>query len=366
MFVLNELTRNLPSHVPFVGPETLERERSAPFVSRLGANESVFGPSQKAIEAMQREAVKVWRYGDPENHDLRQALAKHLGVKDAEIIIGEGIDGLLGYLTRMIVRPGTKVVTSLGAYPTFSYHVTGYGGELINVPYRDNYEDIEALLEAADHHQASLVYLANPDNPMGTFHQASVISDAIQRVPETCLLIIDEAYFECVPDQNVPPLNPDDQRVIRMRTFSKTYGMAGARVGYAIAHRDLVAAFNRVRNHFGMCRISQEGALAALDDQDHISRTQMRIAESKNIIMKIAESNDLDTIDSAANFVAINCGRDGEFAQRVLQSLSRQGVFVRMPFVAPLNQCIRVTVGPKSDMLVLDQALPKALCDARA
>ena len=365
MFALNDLVKSLPGGVPFVGPEELERERDSPFISRIGANENVFGPSNKAIKAMQLEASRVWRYGDPENHDLRHALARHLGVDADQVIVGEGIDGLLGYLARMTVGPNINVVTSLGAYPTFSYHVIGYGGHLMTVPYRDDHEDVDALIETAHRHDAALIYLANPDNPMGTFHDASVISKAINSVPENCLLALDEAYLECAPPNTALPLDPEDQRVIRLRTFSKAYGMAGARVGYAIAHRELIAAFNRVRNHFGIGRISQAGALAALADQTYVKETVVKIAAARKRISEIAHANGLTSIKSAANFVAIDCGHDGEFAQKVLASLVNQGVFVRMPFVIPQNRCIRITAGTVSDMLNFERALPKALQEAR-
>ncbi|PIV74861.1 MAG: histidinol-phosphate aminotransferase, partial [Rhodobacteraceae bacterium CG17_big_fil_post_rev_8_21_14_2_50_65_11] len=140
------LVQVLPAAVPFVGPETQERERGAAFRARLGANESVFGPSPHAIEAMAEAAREAWKYGDAQSHDLRAALAAHHGVKMENIIVGEGIDGLLGYLVRMLVAPGDPVVTSDGAYPTFNYHVAGFGGSLHKVPYSGDHEDPLALI----------------------------------------------------------------------------------------------------------------------------------------------------------------------------------------------------------------------------
>ena len=256
---LTELASGLPSAVPFVGPEAQERDRGEYFRARIGANENVFGPSPRALEAMRAAAAGVWMYGDPENHDLKLALARHHGVSPDNIVIGEGIDGLLGYLVRLMVEPGVKVVTSHGAYPTFNYHVVGYGGELIMVPYVDDHEDPKSLAVKACEVGASLVYLANPDNPMGTWVTASEIRTLVDSLPGGCLLVLDEAYIDCAPGDAVLPIDVDDERIIRMRTFSKVHGMAGARVGYAIGQRDLVKAFDKVRNHFGMCRISQAG-----------------------------------------------------------------------------------------------------------
>ncbi len=168
---LTPLAASLPATVPFVGPETQERAMGRAFVARIGANESVFGPSPRAVAAMVAAAPEVWRYADPELFELKAALAAHHRVAPANIAVGEGIDGLLGNLVRLLVAPGTPVVTSAGAYPTFAYHVAGFGGALQAVPYRDDAEDPEALLLAARKAAAPLVYLANPDNPMGSWHR---------------------------------------------------------------------------------------------------------------------------------------------------------------------------------------------------
>ncbi len=360
------LARSLPATVPFVGPETQERDRGAPFVARLGANESVFGPSPRAIEAMQRAASEIWMYGDPENHDLRHALAYHHAVSVKNIVVGEGIDGLLGYLVRLLVEPGDAVVTSDGAYPTFNYHVAGFGGVLHKVPYAKDQEDPVALFAKAAEVDAKLVYLANPDNPMGSWHAGYDIVTALDGLPDGCLLVLDEAYVECAPEGTAAAVAADDPRVIRMRTFSKGYGMAGARVGYAIAAPGLIAAFNKVRNHFGMNRAAQAGALAALQDDTWLSDVQGRIAEARDRISAIARDNGLDPLPSATNFVAIDCGRDGVFAKAVLNALVAQGIFVRMPFAAPQNRCIRVSCGAAADLDAFAAALPGALAAARA
>ncbi len=358
------LVDRLPATVPFVGPEAQERSRGRGFLARIGANESVFGPSPKALEAMSDAARDCWMYGDPENHDLRYALAKRHGVEMENIVVGEGIDGLLGYLVRMLVEPGTKVVTSLGAYPTFNYHVAGFGGELVAVPYRDDHEDLEALLAKADEVGAKIVYVSNPDNPMGTFHPASAINAAIEQVPPDCLMVLDEAYIDCAPERG-QSIDISNRSVIRMRTFSKVHGMAGARVGYAIGQARLINAFNRIRNHFGMCRISQAGALASLEDDRHLLDVTRRIAHARDRIQSIAETNGLYAIPSAANFVAIDCGRDGPFARRVLEGLIARDVFVRMPFVAPQDRCIRVSAGTDRDLDIFEEALAAVLKEIR-
>ena len=360
------LVASLPSTVPFVGPEVQERARGGAFIARIGANENVFGPSPKAIEAMRNADPGIWMYADPTNHDLIGGLAAHHGVPPENIMVGEGIDGMLGYLCRMLLEPGDAVVTSDGAYPTFNFHVAGYGGVLHKVPYKGDHEDPEALFAKAAEVDAKLVYLANPDNPMGTCHSGAEIVKAMDKLPDGTLFILDEAYIEFAPEGVAAPIEIDDPRVIRMRTFSKAYGMAGARVGYALGAAPLITAFNKIRNHFGMNRSAQIGALAALGDQDWLEETVLRIAVARTQIDRIAQENGLSTVPSVTNFVAIDCGQDGDFARKVLANLIEEGIFVRMPFVAPQDRCIRVSCGLPEDLAALEAALPAALEKARS
>jgi histidinol-phosphate aminotransferase len=362
-FNFTPLAQSLPATVPFVGPETQERAQGAPFDARLGANENGFGPSPRAIKAM--ADTEAWMYADPEHFDLKAALADFHGVAPRNIMIGEGIDGLLGYLVRLFVTSGDHVVTSAGAYPTFNYHVAGFGGTLHTVPYLGDHEDPAALFAKARQTGAKLVYLANPDNPMGSHHSGAELLAALDDLPDGCLLICDEAYVECAPQGTALPVAADDPRVIRMRTFSKAYGLAGARVGYAIAHPDLIAAFHKVRNHFGMNRAALAGAHAALGDQDWLTQTRRNIDQARQQIAQIASDHGLSALPSATNFVAVDCGRDAAFAKSVLDHLIAQRLFVRMPFSAPQNRCIRISCGPSHDLDRFAQALPIALAAAR-
>lgn len=355
---------SLPSTVPFVGPETQERAQGFPFRARLGANESLFGPSPRAIAAMRAAVEEVWKYADPENHDLKQALAAHHQVTPAHLAIGGGIDGLLGLICRLTLGPGNTVVTSLGAYPTFNFHVAGFGGQLMRVPYVADREDPASLLDMAQQTGAKLIYLANPDNPMGSWHKGHVIEDMIANLPDHSLLVLDEAYADLAPDDAIPAVSPYNPQVIRLRTFSKGYGMAGARVGYAITHPDLARAFDKVRNHFGMGRIGQVGALAALQDQDWLSGVKREIATARDRISSIAHANGLNPLPSATNFVTVDLGRDGDYARAVLREMVQRGVFIRMPGVAPLDRCIRISVGDSAALDFVEETLPAALAVA--
>ncbi len=357
------LIQSLPATVPFVGPEAIERNRGLEVKARIGANENGFGPAPSVLRAITEAAPETWKYNDPENHALKQALAAHLGCKPQNLAIGEGIDSLLGQIARLVIDPGMPVVTSFGAYPTFNFHVNGFGGRLVTVPYVNDREDLDGLLAAVRRENPPLVYFANPDNPMGSWWDADSVVAFARALPETTLLILDEAYCETAPKGSTPHIDGliDQPNVIRTRTFSKAYGLAGARIGYAISTPGTAAAFDKIRNHFGMARISTAAALAALEDQAYLGEVLENIRLSRERIGGIARENGLLPLPSATNFVAIDCSRDGAYSRAIVDGLMEHGVFIRMPGVAPLNRCIRISAGPEADMALLEEALPQVL-----
>ncbi len=355
------LADRLPATVPFVGPESLERRSGVALRARIGANESGFGPSPKVIASIAEAAPGIWRYSDPENHDLKAALAAHLGVALNEVTVGEGIDGLLGLAVRLFIGPGDIVVTSFGAYPTFNYHVAGFGGDLRTVPYSGVHEDLDALATHARQTNARMVYLANPDNPMGSHWPAESITAFLDAVPETCLVILDEAYGETAPDGTLPAIETSRPNLLRFRTFSKAYGMAGMRVGYAFGNARLVQAFDKVRNHFGVNFLGLHAAMAALSDTGYLQSAIAAIDRSKARIATIARAIGLQPLPSATNFVTVNCGRDGDYASLVLSELAQRGVFIRKPMTPGLDHHIRISAAPDAEMDILADTLPKAL-----
>jgi histidinol-phosphate aminotransferase len=363
--IITDIVERIPYSAPFVGPEAQERTTGVAFRARLGANECIFGPSPKAIDAMRAAAAENWKYSDPENFDLRSAIAAFHSVGIDNVVVGEGIDGLLGLAVRIAADPGTVVVTSDGAYPTFNFHVATQGAELCKVAFRGDHEDLDALLESAIRNKARILYVSNPNNPMGTWWSATDIERLIEQLPDGLLLCLDEAYCDTAPADAIPRIAVDNRQVLRFRTFSKAYGLAGARIGYALGESRLIQAFEKVRNHYGINRVGQIGALAALDDQAYLLETVARIARARHEIARIALMHGLVPIPSAANFVAIDCGRDAAFATRVLQNLLAAGVFARKPAVAPLDRCIRVSTGPDADLAVFAEVLPMALAAAR-
>jgi histidinol-phosphate aminotransferase len=355
----------LPETVPFVGPEAIARRSGVPLKARIGANESPFGPAPSVLAAMTAAAQESWHYGDPENHDLREAIAAHLGTAAANVMPGEGVDAILGMAVRLFAAPGATIVTSLGGYPTFNYHIAGYGAVMHTEPYIGDREDIDALARAARETNAAMVYLANPDNPMGTWWDAAAVERFIAAVPDTTMIVLDEAYGEFAPAGTLPAFDPSRTNLLRMRTFSKAYGLAGARVGYVLGEAANISAFNRIRNHFGISNVAQAAAIAALADSAHLESSLAAVRASLEDTAAIARRHGLTPLPTATNFLAVDCGRDGAYAQAILDGLAQRGIFVRKPVVAGLNRCIRVSAGTEADRALLDQALGEVLAGLR-
>jgi histidinol-phosphate aminotransferase len=338
------IVQDIPATVPFLAPEAIERRSGKALTLRLGANESAFGPSPLALEAMREAAAQVNWYGDPESYDLRMALAGRHGVGMENVVIGCGIDDLLELIVRTYLETGQTAVTSLGGYPTFAYHVAGYGGKLQRVPYRDDRNDLAGLAETANRSQARIVYLANPDNPSGSWVTAEEIGSLVEALPEDCLLLLDEAYSDFAPENALLPVDVSDPRVIWARTFSKAHGMAGARIGYALAMAEIIAAFDKIRLHFGVNRVAQAGALASLQDTAHLESVVAAVAEGREEYATLARELGFTPLPSATNFVTMDVG-GVERARALVAALAEKGVFIRMPGASPLDRCVRVTVG---------------------
>jgi histidinol-phosphate aminotransferase len=357
---VTRLIADLPATVPFLAPEAIVRRSGRPLALRLGANESAFGPSPRAVEAMCAAASQVHHYGDPESYDVRTALARLHGVEIEHIVVGSGIDDLLGLAVRTFLDRGEVAVTSRGGYPTFNYHVAGYGGVLELVPYRDDRNDLEGLAAAAQRTHACIVYLANPDNPSGTWYTGSDVLAFRDALPDDCLLLLDEAYSDFAPPDALPPIGADDPSIIRLRTFSKAHGLAGARIGYALAARHTIQAFEKVRLHFGVNLMAQQGALASLADPGHLSAVVAAVAEGRADYAALARELGLASLPSATNFLTLDLGAP-ERARALLAALAARDVFIRMPGAPPLDRCVRVTVGTPAERALFAEILREVL-----
>ncbi len=355
----------LPPNRPFVAPEALGRRIGRPVPLRLGANESAFGPPPSALTAMSGALAHIAWYGDPESADLREALAVRHGCRIENITVGSGIDDLLGLVVRAFLAPGDASVATLGTYPTYAYHVLGYGARLETVAYAsDGRVDLDALVAKARATRARVIYLANPDNPSGTFASRSDVESLMAALPNDTLLALDEAYGDFVSRAELVG-DEIDPRVVRMRTFSKAYGLAGARIAYAIASEETIAAFEKIRLHFGVNRTAQIGALAALAEDAFVAGVVDEVARGREEYAALAARHGLSTIPSRTNFVCIDLG-SRERAKRMVEELLQRGVFIRKPGAPPLDGHIRVTVGTASDRARFAEAFDDAFAEALA
>ncbi len=315
---------------------------------RLGANESAFGPPPAALAAMREALPRTSWYGDPESVDLREALAAKHGCAFEEIVVAAGIDDLLGLCVRGYLAPGEVALTTLGSYPTFNYHVNGYGGVVESVPYaHGGAVQLEALAAAARTSHAKLVYLANPDNPSGSFSARAEVERFAAALPTDALLVLDEAYADFVDAAELLPAAVS-ARIVRTRTFSKAYGMAGARIAYALAPRAVVETFGKIRLQYGVNRTAQIGALAALAEPAFVAGVVAEVERGREEYGAIARAAGFTTLPSRANFVLIDAGTR-ERAERLSALLLERAVFVRKPGAPPLDRCIRVTVGTPAE-----------------
>lgn len=344
IFLFTRIVKDIPALVPFVGVKTMERLKGHSIKLRLGANESCFGISPLAREAIQEVTEQIALYGDPESYDLRTILAANHEITKENIVIGSGIDDLLGLVVRTFIEPGQATVMSRGSYPTFNYHVLGYGGQMFFVPYKNFHNDLGALLETAKKVNARIIYLVNPDNPTGTYLLTDKIYGVIRQLPPQCLLLLDEAYVDFAPTNAVLPMQPFHPQVIRLRTFSKGHGLAGARIGYAIADASIIAAFEKIRLHYGVNRVAQAAALASLKDTNFLKMVIAEVEAGRNEYISLAQELELSTLPSATNFVSIDMGTQ-ERAFSTVEKLFELGTFIRTPSADPLNRYIRVTVG---------------------
>jgi histidinol-phosphate aminotransferase len=350
----------VPSTTPFVAPEELARRVGRSELLRLGANESAFGPSPRAIAAM-REAVALtsW-YGDPESLELRAALAARHACTIENIVVASGIDDLMGLIVRAFLAPGDIAVATHGTYPTFFYHLNAYGARCeFSPPNAQGGIEPEGIVDAVRRSGAKLVYVANPDNPSGAFVDAATLARLREALPDDVLLFLDEAYADFVAPAQLPP-DVVDPRTIRTRTFSKAYGMAGARIGYAIASAEIIATFQKLRLHFGVNRTAQIGALAALEDGAFLRGVVAEVERGRHDYVALAERHGLPTLPSATNFVCIGIGTRLE-AEAMVGTLLELGVFVRKPWAAPIDGYIRVSVGTADERARFAQRFAEAL-----
>ena len=369
------LVAGLDAANPFVGPEALQRTTGRRLRARVGANESAFGMSPRARAAAAGALERLSWYGDPENHDLRAELAAHHEVAADQVLVGAGIDDLLALVVRAFAADGGRAAMPLGSYATFAYHAATFGATLGTAPYRaDDHVDLAALAAQARAGEAdrrrtargaggggaTVVYLANPDNPSGTWQPEAAVRGFLADLPANCIVVLDEAYVDYAPTAPARHLLSGDARVVTMRTFSKAHGMAGARVAYAVADARVCAGLDRLRLQFGVSRVAQEAARASLADQAFVAGVARRVAAGRDAYHELGRTLGLPTVPSATNFVCFDLGSRRR-AEAVMAALMGRGVFVRKPPAPPLDRCIRVTVGTEAERDIVAAELRRVL-----
>jgi histidinol-phosphate aminotransferase len=339
--------------------EEVQRELGLDRVVKLASNEGPFGPFPAAREAIERCAPELNRYPDGGAYRLRTALAERFDLRFEEVAPGAGSDGLVDCLSQAMLEAGDEIVCGWPSFPSYAIDARKLGAVPRTVELRDGRYDLDAMLDAVGP-RTKIVYVCLPNNPTGTTNTRAELDAYFERVPEHVLTVLDQAYFEYIDDPEYPDGVEDlkaGRRVVVLRTFSKIYGLAGLRIGYALAPAAVVTAIGKVRRAFDITTPAQEAALASLDSPDELERRRRTNEEGRPELEAILREHGLDPVGPAvANFLFAQVGDD---SRSFFETLLREGVIVRptQGFGAP--GAVRVTVGTPDDHRFLAQALDR-------
>jgi histidinol-phosphate aminotransferase len=345
--VLRPALEDVVAYEPGKPEEEVQRELGLERIVKLASNEGPYGPFPQALEALERLAPRLNRYPDGGAYRLRSALAERHRVAYAEVAVGAGADGVVDCLSQAVLDPGDDVVCGWPSFPSYVIYALKMAATPKRVPLRDDRYDLDALLGAVGA-RTKLVYVCLPNNPTGTTNTRAELDAFLDRVPEHVVTVIDQAYLEYVEDPDYPDAIEeyfkDGRRVVVLRTFSKIYGLAGLRAGYAVASAEMVAGILKVRRAFDVTADAQEAALASLDAPDELERRRRANADGRAAVeAALREAGFRVAAPAVANFVFADTGEDD--ARPLFDALLREGVIVRPTggFGAP--GAIRVTVG---------------------
>lgn len=320
---------------------------AASHIVKLASNENPLGPSRRAIAAAAGELERVHRYPDSEAPALRGALAQRLGVSRDEVVVSNGSNELLELLVRTFCAGGEHVVFGEPAFVVYRLACLAQGVPHTAVPLDAGHvHDLEAMRQAI-RHDTRLVFIANPNNPTGTYVGRGELEAFLRRIPRDVIVVLDEAYIEYADALDFPDglaLRSIHPRLVAVRTFSKIYGLAGLRVGYAVMPAELAGYIHRVRAPFNVNSVAQAAGVAALDDVDHVQRSRALNLEEKAFVGGRLEALGVRVVPSQANFLLIDLGRP---APGVYDDLLRHGIIVRT--VPPLPSMARVTLGTRAE-----------------
>src|SRR5687768_1480667 len=360
---LNPALANLPVYQPGRPIEEVAREHNLPVESviKLASNENPLGPSPKAVAAMRKALDSLHLYPDGNAFYLKRKVAEKLSVKPEQIVFGNGSNEIIETVEHPFIRPGKDILVSENCFAIYPIMAKMFGANVVSVPARNLGHDIPAMLRAITP-QTRVMFVANPNNPTGTLAPKGEIEQLVAQVPDSVMLVMDEAYIDFLEDRaDLLPLIRSGKKpnLLLMRTFSKIYGLAGLRLGYGIGHPEFISALEKVRQPFNINSLIQAGAIAALDDEEHLTRTKQNNADGLNYFVDQLRSLDLEFAPSAANFILVRVG-DG---QKVFEAMQRQGVITRPMGGYKLPEWIRITIGTPEENRRCLAALKSALGD---
>ncbi|PYK96934.1 MAG: histidinol-phosphate transaminase [Verrucomicrobia bacterium] len=362
---LNPALQNLPVYQPGRPIEDVARELGLPVQSiiKLASNENPLGPSPAALAAMERVLKNLHLYPDGNAFQLKRKLAQKLEVAPENLLLGNGSNEIIEFVGHALMKPGADVVVSQYCFAVYPIVTHLFGASLVSVPARNYAHDLPAMLDALTPN-TKVMLVANPNNPTGTLAPEEEVVRLVNQVPNHVLLVMDEAYIDFLekPVDLLPLIRSGSKpNLLLMRTFSKIFGLAGLRLGYGIGHPELIAALEKVRQPFNINSIAQAGALAALDDKEHLARTRANNALGLDYLQNSFRQLGLEFIPSHANFVLARV-RDG---QRIFEQMQTLGVITRPMGGYQLPEWIRVTVGTPEENNRCIVALKKALDSTR-
>lgn len=357
--------RTLQPYQPGKPLEELQREYSIQQAIKLASNENSLGPSPKAVAAMREHLAEVSRYPDGNGFALKQALAQHHDIALEQITLGNGSNDILELITRAFVTPEHEVIFSQHAFAVYPIVTQAVGAKAVVIPAVQWGHDLAAM-SAAITEKTRLIFIANPNNPTGTWINKEQWAAFINTVPQHVLVLLDEAYYEYANAPDLTGTNypnglqwlTEHPNLIVTRTFSKIYGLAGLRVGYGVAHAQITDVLNRVRQPFNVNSLALVAAQAALDDHEHISRSVKMNTEGLQQLREAFTAMGLAFIPSVGNFI---CAEIGPNAMAVYEDLLREGVIVRPIASYEMPNHLRFTIGTQEENQRVIAALEKIL-----
>ncbi|OGX24896.1 MAG: histidinol-phosphate transaminase [Omnitrophica WOR_2 bacterium RIFCSPHIGHO2_01_FULL_48_9] len=347
-------------YVPGKPIDEVKRELGLKQVIKLASNESPFAPSPKVLKAIAAEAKNLNRYPDGQCFLLRQELAKRLKVAPEQIIFGNGSDEVIVMAIRAFIEPGNEVVIAKPSFLIYEIAAKLAGAKVKAVPLRNAFYDLDSMKRVVTE-KTKMIFIGNPDNPAGTYVTQSEILDFLSNLRRDIVIFFDEAYFEYVLDKDYPDtlkLLSDYKNIIVARTFSKLYGLAGLRIGYGIADKEVVEILNRVREPFNVNSLAQAAALACLKDQAYYQRiAKFSLKEKKNIYAALGKMDVLYR-ESATNFILVEVKKN---SSEVAREMLKRGVIVRDMAPWGMRYFIRMTIGTGKENKRFLQVLKEVL-----